>query len=109
MHLVVSIAGLEKRLLHRVSKKYGSWEILSDDTGRMLTKAEVWAEIERCKKLGYDVIPTCDIIDDRGHCKGHELKTVEIWRHGILEKTKEMTDEEIKKASNTDDYYINVL
>lgn len=71
-HLVVSIEGLEYRLTKREGYKYGSWRILQEDTGRFLTKEEVRAEIERCKKLGYTVIPTCDNHDQRGYCKGHE-------------------------------------
>lgn len=71
-HMSVGIYGLEQRLSGKVGKKYGSWEILSDETGRMLTKAEVRAEIARCRALGYEVIPTCDNIDGTGRCKGHE-------------------------------------
>lgn len=65
-HISIGIYGLEQRL--------GSmrWRILEDDNGRMLTKEEVIAEIERCKKLGYKVIPTCDNVDEEGRCKGHE-------------------------------------
>lgn len=71
-HLAVSIDGLADRLLGRVPRKYGSWEILQDSkTGKFLTKEEVWEEIKRCKMLGYEVIPTCDYVDDRGFCKGH--------------------------------------
>jgi hypothetical protein len=72
MHVGVSIKGLEDRLLGRVPKKYGSWEILSDDTGRMLTKAEVWTEIVHAKDKGWEVISTCDNVDKRGLCNGHE-------------------------------------
>jgi hypothetical protein len=71
MHIAVSIRGLEDRLLGRVPRKYGTWEILQDDTGRFLTKTEVWKEIDRCKKFGYEVIPNCDNVDARGFCKGH--------------------------------------
>lgn len=65
-HMSVGIYGLEQRLGGK------GWEILEDDNGKMLTKAEVMTEIERCKKLGYKVIPTCDNIDQDGRCMGHE-------------------------------------
>jgi hypothetical protein len=70
-HLVVGIEGLEYRLNQRAGYKYGSWRILQEDTGRFLTKVEVRAEIDRCRKLGFKVIPTCENIDATGHCKGH--------------------------------------
>lgn len=65
-HISIGIYGLEQRLDSM------RWRILEDDNGRMLTKEEVIAEIERCKKLGYKVIPTCDNVDEDGRCKGHE-------------------------------------
>lgn len=71
-HLSVGIKGLEDRLFGRVPKRYGSWEVLQHENGAMLTKTEVIAEIARCRSLGYEVIPTCDNIDARGFCKGHE-------------------------------------
>lgn len=65
-HISVGIYGLEQRLDSM------RWRILEDENGRMLTKEETIAEIERCKKLGYKVIPTCDNVDEDGRCRGHE-------------------------------------
>lgn len=72
MHVGVSIKGLEDRLLGKVPKKYGTWEILCDDTGRFLTKSEVWTEIVRAKDKGWEVISACDNVDNRGLCNGHD-------------------------------------
>lgn len=70
-HLMVSIKGLEDRLTGRVKKRDGSWQIL-ESNGKLLTLEETWTEVVRAKDKGFDVIPTCDNIDERGHCKGHE-------------------------------------
>lgn len=65
-HISVGIYGLEQRL------NGNGWQILEDGNGRMLTKSEVIKEIERCKSLGYKVVPTCDKIDKDGRCMGHK-------------------------------------
>lgn len=71
-HLVVSIAGLEARLnASRPTAKHGMWKVLSEN-GCFLTYGEHWVEVEKYKKLGYEVIPSCDNHDDKGFCKGHE-------------------------------------
>jgi hypothetical protein len=74
MHLTVSIKGLEERLILANKKKGVFWQILQYEDGTPLTVGETWNEIQRCKKLGYEVIPTCDNVDKKGHCNGHEEK-----------------------------------
>lgn len=74
-HLVVSVAGLEARLnASRPNAKHGLWNVLVGDNGVPLTYGEHFAEVERCKKLGYEVIPTCNHHDKKGHCLGHTKK-----------------------------------
>jgi len=66
-HLVVSIAGLKRQL-----EKNEGWQVLMNDDGIPLTMYETFEEIKSAEELGYTVIPMCDNIDERGHCKGHE-------------------------------------
>ena len=40
--------------------------------GRPATWLEIKAAIEDAEAKGYDVLPTCDNVDERGHCRGHE-------------------------------------
>lgn len=74
-HITVSINGLEARLnASRPGAKHGFWKVLADENGRMLSWAEVRIEIDKYRKLGYEVIPTCDHHDKKGYCLGHEDK-----------------------------------
>ena len=72
-HVAVSITGLEKRLRGEIDpEQYGTWQILQDEkTGKLLTRQEVFAEIRKCRSLGYDVIPGCDKVNKKGRCIGH--------------------------------------
>ena len=75
MHMGVSVRGLEDRVLGKInSNRYGTWKVFVDDNGRYLTKLEVIKLIEEHKKLGHEVITTCDNVDEKGHCRGHEEK-----------------------------------
>ena len=76
-HLGVSIKGLEDRLLGKIPKKYGTWDIFYNKDGTKATKSEVYAEIVRNQKLGYEVIVSddCDHRDEKGHCLGHKTET----------------------------------
>jgi len=71
-HLSVSIAGLEDRVLGKIPKRYGTWEILQHDDGTFLTKSEVMTEIVHAKDKGYKVFPICENVDVEGRCQGHE-------------------------------------
>ena len=74
-HVTVGIAGLEARLrASRPNSRYGLWNVLVASDGSPMTYVEHLQEVERCKKLGYTVIPTCNKIDKFGNCKGHKSK-----------------------------------
>lgn len=77
-HFTVNIVGLEERLLkHIKTGKNTGWQVLEKD-GKLLNESQVYSLIQKHKKLGHTVIPTCDNYDDKGHCKGHEQKQLQI-------------------------------
>ena len=67
-HVVVSIKGLEARLnASRPHAKNGLWKILQHENGSFLSWDETRIEIDKYKRKGFEVIPTCDDYDSRGH------------------------------------------
>jgi hypothetical protein len=51
------------------------WRLLTvtdNGTERPATLQEVSDAVEEAKMKGYEVLPPCDNVDDRGRCKGHE-------------------------------------
>lgn len=51
------------------------WKYLSvNENGkqRPARYEEVKEAVEDARKKGYSVLPPCDNVDARGHCKGHE-------------------------------------
>ena len=65
-HICQSIAGLEE---HMKNRRKIVWMTIDD---RPATYAELREAIKEAKAKGYDVIPPCNNVDERGHCKGHE-------------------------------------
>jgi hypothetical protein len=114
-HIGVSIQGLEDRLLGKVPKKFGSWEVLSDGEGRMLTKEEVWSEIVHAKDKGYEIITSdsCDNKDEKGYCKGHRKVVIgELNKEDIglwVEYTGGAGEKERGKIKSWNDKYIFVV
>lgn len=64
-----------------------NWQFMTTtlDNGRKrkATLKEVQKAVEDARSKGYEVLPPCDNVDERGHCKGHdsELLTLnEKWK-----------------------------
>jgi hypothetical protein len=51
---------------------------LTHDDGTPATTQEICAAIVDAKAKGYDVLPPCDNINEKGHCKGHPIGLPEI-------------------------------
>ena len=52
------------------------WEIMTvTEKGkeRPATYNEVFEAVEEARSKGYTVLPPCDNVNERGHCKGHEI------------------------------------
>ena len=72
-HLAVSVEGLILRLSGMVPiEKWGAWQVFQDDSGRYLTKEEVFSLVVKAQKKGHKYISSCEYVDDEGRCKGHE-------------------------------------
>jgi hypothetical protein len=75
MHVTVSIKGLQARLnASRPHSTHGLWKVLQDENGRFLTMEEHQIEVDKYRRKGFEVIPTCDKFDEKGHCRGHKQK-----------------------------------
>ena len=66
--MMQSLEGL-KRLIEEGSDPR-EWLTVDD---RPATWPEIRVAIEEAEAKGYDVLPTCDNVDERGHCRGHEI------------------------------------
>lgn len=52
------------------------WKLMTvNENGkqRPATREEVIKAVGEARKKGYTVLPPCDNVDERGHCKGHEI------------------------------------
>jgi len=51
--------------------------MLVRDDGTRLTAEEAREELLQAFRKGYDVLPTCDNHDEKGHCLGHDKEESE--------------------------------
>lgn len=54
-------------------KHYKYMTVTENGTERPATLREVKKAVEEAKSKGYEVIPPCDNVDERGMCMGHEV------------------------------------
>ena len=48
--------------------------VVENGRQRRATEQEVFEALQDAKAKGYDVLPPCDNIDEKGHCKGHDIE-----------------------------------
>ncbi len=70
IHMVVDIRSI-------LQKPDRELEGMLIDGDRELTGSEVREHAIKCLREGYDVIPSCDHHNKRGHCLGHETNDSE--------------------------------
>ena len=73
-HVCVSLAHVNKMLSQ---DNHGSLCLQVEDDGvwRSATKSDVFSAAMEAAAKGYDVLPPCDNVDEKGHCKGHKVQS----------------------------------
>lgn len=70
-HVCISVSGVLKQSHREFTKNFKG--MVKDDTGRVLSIAEIREEFEQAQAKGWKVLPLadCDNFDHQNGCKGH--------------------------------------
>lgn len=78
-HICQNLDALEAKLDKGVKI---TWLMKGD---RVATESEIRDAIRRARAKGYEVLPPCDNVDAKGHCKGHVSQRNDLsrWAEGL--------------------------
>lgn len=59
-------------LLRLDDKELGRW--ITEPDGKPLDPAVARQRLEKLKSQGFELVPPCNVVDERGYCQGHEIE-----------------------------------